>query len=124
MQNLPAIRELAPQLAKLLGMLGSHHEGEVLNAARKAHEVVTRAHLTWAEVFEPLIVLPPPASIGGNYNEPGSLVDVLLDCPTVTDWESNFISSIARWIRRGQPLSEKQRDTLESIYDKHLGGGR
>jgi len=39
------------RLAKLLGMCGSHHEGERANAARMASDMVREAGLTWPEVL-------------------------------------------------------------------------
>ena len=45
----------ANHLAKLLGMLGSDHAGEVAVAGRKAHAFIRRLGLTWADV----IALPP-----------------------------------------------------------------
>jgi hypothetical protein len=39
------------KLAKILGMLGSSQEGEVLNAARAAEEMRQRASLTWEDLL-------------------------------------------------------------------------
>ena len=39
------------RLAKLLGMCGSHHEGERANAARMASDMVCEAGLTWPQVL-------------------------------------------------------------------------
>lgn len=39
------------KLAKLLGLLGSRHDGEALAAARKAHAMVTSSGETWASVI-------------------------------------------------------------------------
>lgn len=49
------------RLAKLLGMIGSAHDGEALNAARMAHTLVRTAGVTWEEVLDkaPTIILPP-----------------------------------------------------------------
>lgn len=44
------------KLAKLLGMLGSVHDGEALSAARKAHQLVSRNGATWSDV----IIAPGP----------------------------------------------------------------
>ena len=38
------------RLAKLLGMLGSEHDGEVVTAARRADALVRTAGLTWHDV--------------------------------------------------------------------------
>ena len=39
------------RLIHLLGMLGSDHDGEVLNAARLAHQLVKSQKLTWEETL-------------------------------------------------------------------------
>ena len=41
------------RLAKLLGMMGSEHDGEVINAARQADKLVKTASLTWRDVVSP-----------------------------------------------------------------------
>jgi len=40
------------RLAKLLGMLGSRHDGEVVAAARKAHALVRESGVTWDEIIK------------------------------------------------------------------------
>jgi len=37
----------AERLVKLCGLIGSAHDGEALNAARKAHELLRRNGATW-----------------------------------------------------------------------------
>ena len=39
------------RLAKLLGMLGSHHDGEVLSAARLVEAERKRIGKTWADIL-------------------------------------------------------------------------
>jgi len=41
------------KLAKVLAMLGSHHDGEVAAAGRSAHILLTDAGVTWTEVLTP-----------------------------------------------------------------------
>ena len=60
----PAIRQ---KLARLLGMLGSEHDGEALNAGRLADKLVRSAGLSWHEVLN---AAAEPVAI-----------DVLLDWP-------------------------------------------
>jgi hypothetical protein len=43
--------QAADRLAKLLGMIGSHHDGEALAAARKAHQCLHQLGLTWRDVI-------------------------------------------------------------------------
>lgn len=40
-----------PRLVKVLGMLGSRHDGEVLAAARLAQYMLGQAKLSWAELL-------------------------------------------------------------------------
>jgi hypothetical protein len=42
---------LCEQLAKRLGMVGSDHDGEALNAARAADKLIKEHNLTWAEAL-------------------------------------------------------------------------
>ena len=46
------------RLAKILGMLGSAHDGEVVNAARQAEQIRSSAGLTWFDVLR-----PPPTPV-------------------------------------------------------------
>jgi hypothetical protein len=46
------------RLAKVLGMLGSAFDGEVIQAARTATEMVRRAETTWQHVLRPVPVRP------------------------------------------------------------------
>jgi hypothetical protein len=39
------------RVAKLLEMLGSEHDGEVMSAARKLHEFRVRSNKSWSEIF-------------------------------------------------------------------------
>jgi hypothetical protein len=50
-------RPAIDHLIKLLGMLGSAHDGERAAAGLKAHELVKRFGLQWGD----LIAMPPPA---------------------------------------------------------------
>jgi hypothetical protein len=41
------------KLAKMLGMLGSRHNGEVVAAGRSAHTLLKDAGTTWTDVLTP-----------------------------------------------------------------------
>lgn len=43
------------KLAKLLGMLGSAHDGEIAAAGRKANALVKAAGITWEEAIKPVV---------------------------------------------------------------------
>jgi hypothetical protein len=38
--------------------------------------------------------------------------------PKFSDWERDFITSLARQVAQGRKLSEKQKQILERIWDK------
>ncbi len=38
--------------------------------------------------------------------------------PKFSDWERDFINSLARQVSQGRKLSEKQKQILERIWDK------
>lgn len=46
------------RLTRLLGMLGSDHDGEVVNAARIADRLVRENGLTWDDVIAPVVCSP------------------------------------------------------------------
>jgi hypothetical protein len=99
--------QAATHLCKLLGMLGSAHDGEVAAAGRKAHQHVRRLGLTWADV----IAKPPPPW--------QHMANVCRDrMHELSDREAQFILSAARWCR---PPTEKQHKWLADIYAR-IGG--
>jgi hypothetical protein len=105
------------RLGKLLGMLGSDHDGEVAAAGRAAHRLIREAGLTWGDVLTPpprLPLLPTP---------PADRASLIVECRSrwafLTDWERDFIASIAR---RPYRLSDKQAGCLDRIC-RRLGIG-
>jgi hypothetical protein len=98
------------RLAKLLGMLGSDHDGEVVNAARAADRLVRRSGLRWPDIAMP--AQPPRGPI-----------EFCLSCPTVlTAWERAFLHSLRSQNYRPTP---KQIGVLERIVEKvHAAEGR
>lgn len=100
------------KLAKLLGMLGSAHDGEVINAARKAHELVRDSGATWCEV------------IGARDSERGDAahqiqhhadaLELLKSANMLTSFERKFLHGIMAF----QKLTDKQEITLETIRAK------
>jgi hypothetical protein len=107
--NAPLNRE---RLAKLLGMLGSEHDGEVITAARRADELVRRGGLTWRDVVAPNDAQPQLDHVGfGVANE---IRFCLLHRHRLTEWERSFLAGIRN---QNAPLSA-QRNRLNSIVDK------
>ena len=46
------------------------------------------------------------------------LVDGLLECSQLSEWEEKFVASISDQFQRNKSLSEKQTETLTKIYDE------
>jgi hypothetical protein len=108
--NAPLDRE---RLVKLLGMLGSEHDGEVVTAARRADALVRRAGLTWHDVVAANDAQLQHDPVGfGVANE---IRFCLLHRHRLTAWEQTFLASLRH---QGAPLSPRQRNRLNSIVDK------
>jgi hypothetical protein len=39
----------------------------------------------------------------------------------VTSWEADFLESVMKALRAGQPLSNGRKEKLEEMWDKYLG---
>ena len=113
-----ALRTNLQTLSKLLGMLGSNHDGEALSAARKAHELVKRCGATWPEVLQ-LAETPNNGAQAVHRDEAQHLLHV--GKGIITDFERRFLVGIIAF----ETLSEKQETTLAGIRAKiHSGEGR
>ena len=101
------------RLAKLLGMMGSTHDGEVVAAARQVERLRADAGLTWPEILVPR--LPPPAG-GQNVRTVADAIDFVIEHEVVlTDWERGFVRDLRRL---KYPLSPKQIGILERLVEK------
>jgi hypothetical protein len=107
------------KLIKLLGMLGSNHDGEAANAGRLANSMLKAAGATWHDVIAPPRLPAPPMSRHEQpWRRPVSncqSVRVCLSWPqALNDWELRLLRSLAG----KKSLSEKQRKSLHNIVDK------
>lgn len=107
------------RLIKLLGILGSPHDGEVLNAARLAARLVHDADLTWNDVIA--ADAQPPAQVSAfPVGDPPDATwrqqirAIERQIAMLAPWERNFISHLKELHR----LSDKQRQAVEFIYQK------
>jgi hypothetical protein len=106
----PLPPDIAAKLAKVLGMLGSDHDGEVAAAGRRAHALIRNAGLTWAQVIRPgSRRCWRPVPLGAD-----CAAQCLLWPEALTEWEAAFCRSIAGRYR----ISPKQTDVLERIARK------
>ena len=101
------------RLARVLGLLGSSHGGEVLAAARQAERLRCRAGVTWFDILEPkpevIAPIAPEMSTSDAIRVCRARTDLL------TPWESDFVASLTR--QRAQ-ISAKQETILRNILAK------
>ena len=130
------------RLEKLLGLLGSPHDGEALAAARKADALVRAARLTWREVLagpatlppgatespprtddafrkpqqrgrpEPAVSEPPASTLSLSDRE---VIDALLTSPRVPDRLKEMVRGYARRLEL-EGLSRDDRAHLRNLY--------
>jgi hypothetical protein len=110
---------LAAKLGKVLGMLGSDHDGEVAAAGRRAHAMVKGAGLTWPEVIGPAAPSKPePSRPRRRWREAGSASDRAALCllwpEVLTAWEADFCRSLVGRRR----ISPKQTAVLARVAHK------
>jgi hypothetical protein len=100
------------RLAKVLGMLGSHHDGEVLTAGRTAHALLRAAGTTWPELLGANAAQLPV------WREPqckADLLDLIAEWEhLLTPWERRFVVSVSARPK----LSAKQAAVIDGIVDK------
>jgi hypothetical protein len=110
---------LASKLVKVLGMLGSVHDGEVAAAGRRADAMVKGAGLSWGDVIAPAAPRSEqpqrPQRRWHRSTSPSDTAALCLLWPEVlTDWETNFCRSIVGRRR----ISAKQTVVLEHLARK------
>lgn len=99
------------KLVRVLGMLGSAHDGEVAAAGRAADKLVRESGLRWGDV-----VLSPLAPSTREIASNEDAVDFCIDHPhELTSWEFKFVWSL---YHQRYPLTQKQRQTLAGIVEK------
>jgi hypothetical protein len=109
------------RLIKLLGMLGSAHDGERAAAGLKAHEFIKRHGLSWSDIIR------LPISIGEHGGHESDRESdfrygmswrqqrefCLRHIDRLTPREFGFLDSLRTW--RG-PLTVKQQTWIDGIY--------
>src|SRR5690349_19360119 len=83
------------RLIRLLGMMGSDHDGEALNAARLADRLIRERRATWSEV---VATGDPPV----RPQPPRTWRETLAACRAQPDrlspWEAEFLASLSDWL--------------------------
>ena len=97
------------RLAKLLGLIGSEHDGEALTAARAADRLVRGAALTWFDI------VTPQHSTTASASDDEIIRSCLGSSELLNDWEARFVRSVRS---QGYRMTPRQRATLERIADR------
>jgi hypothetical protein len=112
-----ALATIAPKLAKILPLLASDKDGEVIATARAIGRMLAGAQADWHDLVR--VLTEPPAE---NYPDHGADLPFVLRClhrhPSLDAWESDFIASIARLQARKRSLSDKQRAAVLRIWER------
>jgi hypothetical protein len=113
------------RLSRLLAMLGSDFDGEVINAGRQADRLVRSAGVSWTDVINPSLPPPDNARWPGTDPDPAGpdwrqTAAACLRFPMLLNkWEFDFLSGLPRF----PGLSKKQRDTLRNIVTRLRAAG-
>jgi hypothetical protein len=109
--NIPA------HLCKLLPLLGSDHDGEVIATKHAIERILTSNEMDWHDLA---------ASIRyTDQKRAPNLADMAtrlcrLNC--LTSWERKFVPDMVKLLRVGIRLSEKQEFALRRTFAKYCGG--
>jgi len=106
------IPEERTRLVRILGLLGSDHDGEVANAGRMADRLIKDRGYTWDEMIV-------PARDRDLWDWRSAARDILAS-ERETDWERDFCwNLVGRW--RGPDLTARQEATLRRIFETRWG---
>jgi hypothetical protein len=131
------------QLSRILGMIGSAHDGEVVNAGRLATRVLKEAGLTWPQLLTPAEVAVsaarhllaendqlrdelarlksaglqprPPRPFEEARTPPECVENLLLWPEHLTTWEEKFLESL---LKQRRSFTPRQFEVLASIAEK------
>lgn len=114
----------AEHFGKLIGLLGSTHDGERAVAALKATKFLAARELAWFDIAQmlkhpPAIYRPKPVPPSRSHQ-----MDARRCLQSGTIWkpyERDFLLQMAAQLRRP---SDKQRDWLDGLVDRSRRGAR
>lgn len=110
------------KLSKILGMLGSDHDGEVVAAGRRADAMIKASGLTWHQVFkfqaDAYDDRDPPRQQYQNLNDFNDVLYAKIRLMYLSTWEKEFIESLNVWLKTHRALTQKQRERLNQILAK------
>ena len=128
----PIVRTTLPierieRLARIAGMIGSAHDGEIATSARKLRDALAVNGLTLADIIRAygdgerrggpgVHVYRDPSMFRQKEPRHRAYVDACLAALPLNDWEREFLVGI----RAAPSLSVKQQATLDRLYGRVL----
>jgi hypothetical protein len=121
------------RLVKVLGMLGSRHDGEALNAARNAHAMLAHAKMTWADLLgvkpgeepEPLPQedVAPAAKHADKFDDPDypEMLKIVLKAKNLDAKSKKRFHDMGDRVRRGLQLSLDDKLFVRWLYHAMTG---
>lgn len=100
------------RLAKILAMLASEHDGQVISAARQATRIIREAGKTWADI------LPKTPPAPGHIERVVGKDDTVWVPPIGQTWRET-----ARWLVRLQPSSDRVENLTVTAIASGQGNG-
>ena len=121
------------RLVKLLGMLGSDHDGERASAGLLAARLLRDKGLTWTQVISsgPSQTYPrpqaspwqPPTSTCPS-SRLGDMRLALNNLASLSEWERDFVRSIAQRPRWSPKQAARFAEVVDKVRSRTTGGGR
>ncbi len=118
-----SLAPIANRLGKLVPLLSSNLDGEVVAAARAIGRALVSVGADWHDLTEALTKPSPSHPGGAGRDQPQAMAAWLATCRDLTDWEANFVASLSRRLRAGRSLTPRQTATLTRIYLERGGPG-
>lgn len=101
------------RLVKLLSLTKSSEDNEALSAIRKANDVLYKSDVCWEEVINGL----PTKTKKPTYNRELDIIFQYLwdHDELLNDWGLDFLESVFDQFERKHFVTDKQRETLDSL---------
>ena len=110
--------ETPERLSKLVLMLSSEYDGEVLASVRKIGDLLKQEGLDWHCFSETMLVLFAERR---SSREIRICAWLKLRSKDLNGWEQEFVESIHSKLSRGRTLTDKQKACLEKTYAAYGG---
>jgi hypothetical protein len=115
-----ALTTVAPMVGKLIRLLASDQDGEVVASARALHRTLRNAGLDFNELAQ-MIEAPPQRTADPDSDWRAMARACAEHVHELSDRERSFVRSMVKW--RGEP-SERQIDWLLVIFGRVVEGTR